>query len=159
MAVVRAEVEIEAPVERVWQTLTDLAHYSDWNPFTPRVESSLEPGTAVHLHVRLRRERLAHRVEFVTAIEPPTRLCWGAQIGARSLLTAERCQVLTRLAGGRTRYVTEDVIRGLLTPVVMAFWGGPMRRGFGEVALALKARVEAREKEEEPCLTRHPPSE
>jgi hypothetical protein len=157
MPVVRAEVEIEAPVERVWEVLTDLASYPEWNPFTQRVESSLELGAPVHLHTRLRRERLAHRVEFVTAIEPPTRLCWGAHIGARFLLTAQRCQVLTPLAGGRTRYVTEDAIRGLLTPLVMAFWGEPMRRGFGEVALALKARAE--EKREEPCPIRHPASD
>lgn len=140
---VRAEVEVDAPVERVWEVLTDLAAYPDWNPFTRRVESSLEPGAPVHLHTRLRRERLAHRVEFVTAIEPPTRLCWGAHIGARFLLLAERCQVLTRLDGGRTRYVTEDTISGLLTPLVMTFWGEPMRRGFSEMALALKARAEA----------------
>ena len=51
---VRAEIEIDAPVERVWQILTDVDRYGDWNPFTPRVETSLAIGDPIHLHVRLR---------------------------------------------------------------------------------------------------------
>ncbi|UCE85470.1 MAG: SRPBCC family protein, partial [Deltaproteobacteria bacterium] len=54
---VRAEIEIDAPIERVWRILTDLDRYADWNPFTPRVESTLRIGAPVHLYVRLVGER------------------------------------------------------------------------------------------------------
>ena len=67
MARVRAEIEIDAPPERVFDILVDLEAYPDWNPFTPRVESSLEIGAPVHLHVRLRGQKLSHRVEYVSA--------------------------------------------------------------------------------------------
>ena len=33
MKELRTEIEINAPAERVWQILTDPAHFSDWNPF------------------------------------------------------------------------------------------------------------------------------
>jgi hypothetical protein len=142
MASVRAEIEIDAPAPRVWRILTDLAAYSEWNPFTPRVESTLRVGDPVHLYVRLRGARLAHRIEIVSAAEEPRRLCWGMVLGASRLLAAERCQVLTPLGPGRTRYVTEDTIRGLLTPLVMRLFGPPMQRGFDDVARALKQRAE-----------------
>jgi len=143
MTSVRAEIEIDAPAARIFEILTDLAAYREWNPFTPRVESTLRVGDPVELHVRLRGERLSHRVEFVTANEAPSRLCWRMQMGARFLLAAERCQTLTPLADGRTRYVSEDVFRGLLTPIVMLGFRTAMQRGFDDCALALKKRAES----------------
>jgi len=142
MALVRAAIEIDAPPERIWPILVDLERYGEWNPFTPRVESTLEPGAAVHLHVRLRGERLAHRVEYVTAVEAPSRLAWAMTMGPRWLLAAERRQLLEPVDAGRTRYVSEDEISGLLTPVVMRFFGEAMQRGFEDVAAALKDRAE-----------------
>lgn len=141
---VRAEVEIDAPPERVFDILTDLDRYAEWNPFTPHVESSLQVGDPVHLHVRLGTgTRLSHRVEYVTAHERPYRLCWGASIGARFLVRADRCQTLTALEGGGTRYLCSDRITGWLTPIVIRFFGESMRRGFEDCALALKKRAEA----------------
>lgn len=140
--VVRAEIEIDCGIEGVWEILRDLERYPEWNPFTPRVESSLQMGDPVHLYVRLRREKLSHRVEYVTAAEP-YRLCWGMKMGANVLLKAERCQILTAIDEHRTRYVSEDHFSGLLTPFVMGLFGGSMQRGFADCASALKKRAEA----------------
>lgn len=143
MAVVSAEIEIAAPSERVWEILTDLERYPDWNPFTQKVESTLELGAEVHLYTRLRSERLVHRVEYVTAHVPGERICWGMTMGARIVLAAERRQILTPLDAARTRYLSDDRISGMLTPIVMAFWGAAMQRGFDAVAAALKKRAES----------------
>ena len=69
---VRAEVEIDAPIERVWKILTDTDGYDAWNPFTPQVETTLRIGDPVHLRVRLVGTRLMRRTEFVTRNEPHT---------------------------------------------------------------------------------------
>jgi hypothetical protein len=143
MAVVRSEIEIRAPAAWVWEILTDLELYPEWNPFTQKVESTLEVGAAVHLHTRLRGERLAHRVETVTEHVPGERICWGMTLGTRFALAAERRQILTPLEVDRTRYLTDDTITGMLTPIVMAFWGEAMQRGFDGVAVALKKRAES----------------
>ena len=141
---VRSEIEIAAPPERVFDILADLATYGEWNPFTPRVESTLQLGDPVHLYVRLRGEkRLSHQVEYVTANERPHRLCWGANIGARFLMRTDRCQTLTAVGSDRTRYVCSDRIRGWLTPTVLRFFGPAMQRGFDDCARALKQRAEA----------------
>ena len=141
-SVVRAEIEIDAPLARVREILGDLAAYPEWNPFTPRAESTLRVGDPIRLRVRLVGDRLIDRVETVTAAEPK-RLCWSMKMGGRFLLAAERCQVLTPLEDGRTRYVTEDRFRGILTPFVMLFFGAAMQRGFDDCALALKKRAES----------------
>ena len=78
----------------------------------------------------------------MTANERPHRLCWGADIGARFLVRADRCQELTATGPGRTHYVCTDRIRGWLTPLVMGLYGGAMQRGFDDCARALKQRAE-----------------
>jgi hypothetical protein len=144
MPVVRSEIEIDAPPDEVFDILVDLERYPEWNPFTPRVESTLEIGDPVHLHTRLRIGKpLMLQVEYVTANERPSELCWGADIGARFLIRADRCQVLTPLDAGRTRYVCTDEIRGWLSPLVMLLHRDNMQRGFDDCARALKARAEA----------------
>ena len=139
---VRAEIVIEAPIDRVWQILNDLQAYAEWNPFTPRVESSLQLGDPIHLHARMIGERLLHRVEWVTRNEPHA-LCWEMKMGKRFLLHAERCQALTALDDGRTHYVTEDTFTGLLTFLVMGLFGRAMQRGFDDCARGLKKQAEA----------------
>lgn len=139
---VRAEVEIDAPIEQVWRILTDLDHYGGWNPFTPHAESSLRIGDPIHLHVRLVGRRLVHRVETVTRNQPHT-LGWEMKMGARFLLHAERVQVLTAIHAHRTRYVTEDRFSGWLRPLVLALYGKAMERGFMDCALGLKKAAES----------------
>jgi uncharacterized protein YndB with AHSA1/START domain len=52
MKEIRTEIEITAPVERVWAVLTDLGAYEDWNPFIEHIEGELRP--AARLRVRIR---------------------------------------------------------------------------------------------------------
>ena len=139
---VRSEIEIDAPAERVWEILRDFDRYGEWNPFTPRVETTLELGAPVHLSVRLVGERPLHRVEYMTRNQPYT-LGWEMKLGARFLLHAERVQTLTPVGRDRTRYVTEDCFTGWLRPLVLGLLGGAMQRGFDDCALALKKAAES----------------
>jgi uncharacterized protein YndB with AHSA1/START domain len=43
-------VRIDAPIERVWAVLTDFPN-SSWNPFCPRIESTLKVGDPIKLWV------------------------------------------------------------------------------------------------------------
>lgn len=139
---IRAEIDIDAPVKRVWEILTDLSRYHEWNPFTPKVESTLRVGDPVRLTVQMRPNRRLVQVETVTTVETDRRLCWAMKILAPPLLAAERCQTLTALDGGRTRYVTADNFRGVLFPLVNRLYGADIQRGFTDVAESLKIRAE-----------------
>ncbi|MDE3262149.1 MAG: SRPBCC domain-containing protein [Acidobacteriota bacterium] len=134
-------VEIEAPAERVWDILVDFDRYGEWNPFTTRVEASLEIGAPVMLHVRLGwlKRKQPERIETV---EPPHLLAWGVTMGARFLLVARREQRLEPLGANRCRYVTTDETHGLLTPLVALLFGRLIRQGFNDLAAALKTRAE-----------------
>ncbi|KAG5718496.1 hypothetical protein E4T56_gene4400, partial [Termitomyces sp. T112] len=42
-------VDIAAPAAIVWQILTDLPRYGEWNPFCVHAQSTLEMGAPVHM--------------------------------------------------------------------------------------------------------------
>jgi hypothetical protein len=134
---IRAEAEIEAPIEQVWSVLRDIPNYAAWNPFTPRIDTTLELGTPVMLHVAMKLGRpLLVQKEIMSRYEE----------GAAPLLKFERIQELTALSATRTRYFTEDAFSGALVPVVMALYRRHIQRGFSETAAALKAHIEQRER-------------
>ena len=134
-------VEIDAPIERVWGILVDVERYGEWNPFTTRVETNFEIGSPVDLYVTLGPLKL-RQPERIEAVDPPHLLVWSTKVGARVLVSARREQRLEALSETRCRYVTTDAFAGLLTPLVMLLFGRLVRRGFNDMARALKRYAE-----------------
>ncbi len=142
--VIRSDtVEIDAPIELVWDVLTDVARYGEWNPFTQCEGADLRVGAPIHLDVTLGLYR-RKQTEWISALEPPNLLSWRMQIGAPFLLDSLREQRLTALGEKRCTYCTTDVLNGLLTPLVVVSFASIMRRGFNGVGQALKRESEAR---------------
>lgn len=142
--VIRSDtVEIEAPIELVWDVLTDVARYREWNPFTTCGDSGLKVGLPVHLDVKLGLYR-RKQTEWVRDLEPPNLLSWGMHMGAPFLLDSLREQRLTALSETRCTYHSTDALEGWLTPLAVISFGAIVRRGFNDVGNALKQRAEAR---------------
>jgi hypothetical protein len=142
--IIESTVDIDAPAERVWAILRDLARYGEWNPFTPRVDASLVIGEPVVLHVAMKPGKpLIVQREVCSANDPAgLELGWGMQMGPGFVLRANRVQRLTRVGPERTRYYTADTFSGLLVPIVMGLYRADIQRGFDGVARALKERAE-----------------
>lgn len=144
MVIIESAADIDAPPERVWAILVDLARYGEWNPFTPRIDASLVPGEPVVLHVAMKPGKpLLVQREVCTANDPGQHeLGWGTTLGPAFVLRANRIQRLTALPDGRTRYWTGDSFEGLLVPLVMGLYRADIQRGFDGVSRALKERAE-----------------
>ena len=143
--VISNEYVINAPVEDVWQVLTDFERYGEWNPFTSKVETSLEPGSPVKMHVHLKPdagpEDFRVQTETVEWVKDGRELAWGI-VDKPWLLRARRTQRLRRLTNNQCSYQTWDEFGGLARPLVLKIMGPHMDRGFNDVGLALKKRCE-----------------
>ena len=141
-AQIDARIDIDAPIERVWKVLTEFERYPEWNPFTVRVLARLEMGAAVSMRVNLIGSFVQPQTEYITTLDPGRRICWSMKGLPNWLLGATRCQWLEPLSSERTRYASTDRITGILAPIVMFFFGGPMQNGFERAGRALKLRAE-----------------
>ena len=51
MPVYRTTFAVDAPAPRIWEALTALDRYPEWNPQIPRIRGSLRPGQRIDLQL------------------------------------------------------------------------------------------------------------
>ena len=141
---VRTErIRIDAPAAFVWDILTDVENYHEWNPFTPQARTDFRIGSAAHLLVRMGPVKMP-MTEIISAFETPRLIAWGKTFGARWFLAAVREQHLEAESETSCVYHNTDRLTGVLAPMVLRYFGGFMRRGFTDVGQGLKRHAEAK---------------
>ena len=134
-------VYIDCDDTAIWDALTDLKNYHHWNPFTPMVETNWKIGDQVILTVQMKAgKKPIKQVEYLTRYDPVAEIGWGMQWGA--FLKAERIQQISTDLNGKTSYFTEDIIEGILSPLVHLLYGKSIQSGFNALAKSLKKYLE-----------------
>ncbi|MDX1893141.1 SRPBCC domain-containing protein [Mycolicibacterium sp. 050158] len=137
-------VEIAAPGKVVWDVLTDLDRYPQWNPFCLSATSTLEMGAPVAMVLAdyTGAGGTFLNTEFVCAFVPERLLSWELRATPESPYAARRDQVIEPSADGSCRYYSTDAFLGEFAHDIMAETGDWVRRAFDDTALALKRRSE-----------------
>jgi hypothetical protein len=116
---IHTEREIGAPPSVVWEALTDLAAYAEWNPTVTFAAGDLEVGSELALRVRPTGGRSRAITATVTAVDPERRLEWVGVVGGPWLFEGRHTFELHSLDGDRTRFVNRERVRGLTAPIVV----------------------------------------
>jgi hypothetical protein len=135
-------VEIDAPAHTVWQVITDLDRYGEWNPFVVAAQSTLEPGEPIRMQVRLFASFTQPQTETVRTLEPERRLCYGLGPMPLGALSSRRCHEIEALSDSRCRYTSHFELLGWISALVQMLMGGRLERGFAGNTAGLKARAE-----------------
>lgn len=138
------EIEIHAPPRLVWEILTDLRAYSDWNPFI--VESSGTVATGERLTNRMQPPGGTARTfrPTVTEVVPEQSVEWLGRLGLPGVFDGRHRFELIALADDRTRFVHAEHFRGLLVRPMKRSLDTDIAAGFAAMNAAVKARAEAR---------------
>lgn len=149
----RAEIEILAPVQLVWDVMIDVAAYPQWNPFVVRIEATppIVPGSAMRLEVRWSHGGVTISPERVMSADPPAErdgivraslvYRFDGALHAAWLVRGSRLQELESAPGSAvTRYRTSETFSGALARFVPL---ADVQDGFERHAAALKQRAES----------------
>ncbi|WP_328894615.1 SRPBCC domain-containing protein [Streptomyces sp. NBC_00236] len=140
-------IEMEASPDEVWQVLTDLPAYPQWNPFliSARVTSEggrLEEGATLRNVMRDRTGDSTFTPEVLT-LEPGRELRWLGKMGPGWIADGEHRFVIEEIGGGRVRLTQSESFTGVAVP----FYEGRLRNDtlpqFRAMNEALARRVEA----------------
>ena len=137
----KALIHIKCTQDDIWRALTDLDSYHLWNPFTTKVDTNWKVGDPGFLTVNMNKgNKLIVQTEYLTRFIPKDELAWGMRWSI--FLKAERVQQIRVDTDSNVSYFTEDIIEGILSPLVHLIYGKSIQEGFDKLAHSLKKYLE-----------------
>ena len=143
MLELRTDIEIDAPVERVWEVLTDFDRFPDWNPFIRRIHGKAQVGSRLDVFLGASGTRGMRFRPIVTKVVPNRELRWLGRLGLPRLFDGEHIFQIEPLGPTRARFIQRERFRGLLVLLMARSLNRDARRGFEEMNHALQSRVHA----------------
>ncbi|MDR9458921.1 MAG: SRPBCC domain-containing protein [Dehalococcoidia bacterium] len=147
MKVTRSEIDIDAPVENVWNIIIDLERYPEWNTFTPRMGAKqIVVGEEFLLDCQMTEKQLLRdEKEVFLAYEPERfRVCWGtSRTRGRPGIKSYRWQICEPVNDKRTHFINYEEFHGILAPLVNLLYGKKLHRAFVGYCQDLKKRAES----------------
>jgi hypothetical protein len=141
MKELRTEIEIQARPDQVWQVLTSLNSYPEWNPFITLAAGNPKVGEKVDITVRSgTKEMVLHCI--VVRVEPNKELCWKYHVISPVLFRGEHRFIIDQLEGDKVRFIDQEIFNGLLVPAQAKNIDTNSKLGFEAMDKALKVRAE-----------------
>ncbi len=131
---------IDAQPEVVFELISDLPNYQNWNPFVISASGPSELGGVISGKAVLGRFTSSYRHKIFEYV-PNAALCWR-DFGFLSLLfCGQRCRYL-EARGDKTHFKCELEITGLLSGLVNLIFGNALRGGVVAEAKAIMSECE-----------------
>jgi hypothetical protein len=142
MKELRTEIEIQASPQKVWQVLTDLNKYPEWNPFIHHAIGIPKVGEKVDITFRSGSKDMTLHCTVVKA-EQNKELCWKYHVILPGLWSGEHSFTIVPLRADRIRFIDVEIFTGVLIPLQAKDIDINSRRDFEAMDQALKMRAEA----------------
>jgi hypothetical protein len=137
------DIEIEAPAEVVWEVLTDLDHYEDWNPFVTSSAGTVVVGETLTNRMQNPGGKAMTIKPKVTAADTSQVFEWLGHIGLPGVFDARHRFEIEPTATGVV-LTQSEFFKGVLVRFMRKTLDDSTTRGFEAMNAALKARAEAR---------------
>ncbi|WP_340817949.1 SRPBCC domain-containing protein [Methanolobus sp. WCC4] len=138
------DVTIEAPIDVVWDLLTDFENYEKWNSFIPDIKGKLEPGSKLDIFLQPPEMKGMRIDPVVTKVEPVKEFRWIGNLWVKGIFDGEHAFRLEDLENNRTRMIQCERFRGILAPLILYLVGEKTRMGFESMNTSLKKECEKR---------------
>jgi hypothetical protein len=137
----RSEIDIDAPPQRVWEVLTEFESYPEWNPFIREIEGQVRPGATLRVRIEPPNRRGTTFKPKVLKVEANRELRWLGRLLVPRVFDGEHILSIAPV-GTQSRFLQREIFRGLLVPALRGVLQDT-ERGFQQMNIALKRRVEA----------------
>jgi hypothetical protein len=132
-------IKINAPIEKVWQALTDFSTFPDWNPLVSKASGKIAEGEIIKIFIKpLNAEFSAKLIKVIENQE----LTWLGTRFAKFLLTGEHYYKLEKINENQTRLLHGEYFKGVFSQFISAKLLKKMESVFAIHNQILKTRLE-----------------
>lgn len=118
MFTINTEIEINAPVEQVWQVISDFKNYKSWNTQLYFLSGKAELGE--RLEVKL--EPMGHKgytfKPVVNDLQQGKKLSWKGSIYRGGLYQVQHEFLLYQSGRSGTKLINRELCKGILCPII-----------------------------------------
>jgi len=139
------QIEIDATAERVWNVLTDLDYFPQWNPMIRWAKGKVCSGERLTVRFEPKGTRGYTFTPKLLIVEPNRQLRWLGYPRIPAFMDTEHYWLIEQITGEKSRLLHGAIIYGLLTPVSRIIFENTSRGPFEQMNHAHKKRAESRE--------------
>ncbi len=136
---IRTWIDIDASPEAVWDVLTDLEQFEEWNPFITKAEGVVKEGERISVFLKPEGKKGMSFRPTLLVTRPREEMRWLGKVPG---FHGEHVFRIEPRNGG-VRFEQSETFTGFLTPLLMRRLGSPTEKGFRKMNRALKERAEA----------------
>ena len=133
---------VQAPAQIIWESLSDLSTWAEWNPLYPKAEGAIRIGEVLTLELALPGQPVQTIQPRVLDWAPEDHIHWRLTM-FRGLVNSVRYLEIEVLNDAACIVSNGEIFSGLLSPLVRT-QRRAIRQGFTAMGEAIKARAEAR---------------
>jgi hypothetical protein len=130
-------IDIDAPREKVWAVLVNIASYPEWNPYHVEVNGKLAMGEELGVVINKPNGETVKIKPHVMRLKPANELTWGG--GIEGIFFGEHVFLLYSIGESRTRLVHNERFSGIAIPFASL---DSIEEGYELMNEALKVRAE-----------------
>lgn len=142
MHLIHTEIDIAAPVDCVWDLLTDFPLYARWNPSIVCLRGARQPGEKLELTARMPGGFVVTLHPTLLKLQPNFELSWSGHLWAPWFMAGEHRFIAERVSPGQVRFMQRETFSGLLSPLFALLFGGGLERSYQRANANLKILAE-----------------
>lgn len=142
MQMINTEIEIAADASVVWEILTKLDEFKNWNPFVVDASGEVAIGEKLVVSIQPPGKKAQTFRPTVTVVDEERKFEWLGKLGVKGLFDGRHQYALEPTPEG-TKFIQREEFTGLLSGLLIRMIGAATREGFETMNHALKDRAEA----------------
>jgi hypothetical protein len=138
---IETDIDINAPISRVWTLLTDFAAMPSWNPFIKSISGNLRQGARLSVHIAPPGTSGMRFKPTIHSVLRERELRWLGHLFVAGIFDGEHYFLLEPHGACRTRLTHGEKFSGLLVGLLSGMLSST-EAGFKAMNTALKQRAE-----------------
>ena len=135
-------IGVRAPAEVIWDAISDIEAWKDWNPLYPRAKGVLRIGAQLDLDVAIPGQKVRAIRPVILDWVPNDQIHWRLSI-LGGLIQSTRYIEIEALTETGCIFSNGELFRGRFAPLVLRRMAKDIRKGFAAMGEAVKTRAEA----------------